>query len=62
MKTHVDVEWIAAWDCPKCGNHCDQNEYNIDFDDGIAVIECQELVDKSGDDFEICGHEYFLRR
>jgi hypothetical protein len=62
MKTFVDAEWIASWECPKCENHCDQNDYDLDFDDGLECIECKELVDKGGLEFEVCGHEYLLRR
>lgn len=58
----VEVTWTAHWECPECGEYCDEVNYDIDFSDSIASIECAELVDKGGDDFEVCGHKYSIRR
>ena len=62
MSKYVDVEWSAYWHCPKCDGRCDDLEYNIDFSDPTVKIECFELVDKGGDDLEVCGHKYSIRR
>ena len=47
----VDVDWVASWECPKCGNLVDSLEYEAAEDvltDGSARIVCKEWV-KEGD-------------
>lgn len=61
MKT-VDIEWVATWSCPKCGEPTDSNEVDVDFSDRTEKIVCSEQVDKGGCDFEECGHTYKIRR
>ncbi len=57
----VNVEWVANWACPKCGNPCDDSSYDIDFDDSLSNVECCEtIIDNEGVE-SACGHEYMVR-
>lgn len=62
MSEKIQVEWVANWECPYCETPVDNNDYDIDFSDSSADVTCKELVDKGGDDLEICDHKYTINR
>ena len=63
----VEVEWVASWECPKCGILVDSLEYEAAEDgltDGYARIVCKEW-ENDGEtliisELKVCGHEYTI--
>lgn len=58
----IDIEWVARWKCPDCGNHTDSDDswVNDDGDYFFIVDSCGHLRWDSvgGLELEPCGFRY----
>ena len=43
--------WTAKWECPHCGNHCDDLEEGVDDEGDVFDVTC-----------EWCGGGYLVRK
>lgn len=48
----IQVEyWTAQWDCPYCGNHCDNLEEGVEDEGDLFDVTCNW-----------CGEDYIVTK
>ena len=62
MNEQIHAQYEAYWDCPSCNGRTSDCDEGVEDDGEELHVTCPWEIDKDGDVFEVCGHQYSVRK